>query len=164
MRLYRFCYRLTDRHTFVPLFLTVQARTLRAATKAARRELKAIVQRGRAAYWHYEGSGWGSADMRPVYVPYHHLRGILYTPGHVVKPLRLRNPDAARLSATPEAAEALASVMSCPIIQSIESAPVLVNLFSVPLPEVPTPSIPLVWTTPMPRELWLSARRSRHED
>lgn len=173
MRTFSFEYLLDDRHTMMPLTLTVKARTLRKATKAAQIRLRDIVRAKRAAYWQYEMDGF-DAPVREVYVPYHHLRGHLY-PGWEVKPMRRIRIDHSaerreahralldKASPHPEAVETFASFLS-PILQSvIADAPSYADLFSAPLPEVdPSFSIPLVITSPMPRDLWPSARRSRH--
>lgn len=165
MKTYSFNYCLTDRHTLCPLYLTVRARNLRKATKAAQRKLHALVRAERAAYWEWQGST--TERMQAVYVPYHFLRGVLYR-GCEVKPVSRRERESrlerSRLASTPEACEALAAVLSAPILQAIEATPVLVDLFSAPLPETDAPSIPLVWTTPMAREDWPTARGSLHRD
>lgn len=168
MKTFSFNYRLTDRHTLCPLYLSVHARSLRKATKAARRKLDDMVRAERAAYWEWHSDGWGeTSTSRAVYVPYHFLRGILYS-GHEVKPVSQREREArverSKLLSTPEALESLASVLSASIIQVIEATPVIADLFSTPLPPISEHSIPLVWTTPMPRDQWPTAHRSRHTD
>ncbi len=169
LKTYQFCYSIDGIFTELPTYITVKARDLRAATKAARRELKRKTDHYSAAYWEYEGPMGG--PYKPVYHPYRRTGGHLYLPGHEVKPIKPRTPE--QRVKDREVWDKLVVPMMAklgpdpfgPIRKAIEDAPVIAELFSKTTFDYgAVPSIPLVFTSPMPRHLWPHSRDSKRID
>ena len=150
---YSFCYSINGIFTELPTHLSVLAYSLDEATTLAHVEFARVLKHEARPYWEGTPDAAGVVTWTRVTPPPY--TGKLYEPGQLVQRRKRwskkrwakhrESMDGLAKTMGHKDAEALGSFLSAPILQVIEKAPVISELFSKPLPEVDTPTIPLCY-------------------